>query len=75
MTTGSSRQPTVKNREWVPGAEAGWAWGKRRLELHPQKERARTGASKRGSLKEDETEGPELLGVREEGARDLDSGK
>lgn len=27
MTTGSLQQPTVKNSEWMPGAEVGWDLG------------------------------------------------
>lgn len=67
MTAGFSPQPTVKNREWMPGAKVGWAWGKRRQGLHLGKERTGHQDSKRGGVRKERAEGPGLLGLREEG--------
>lgn len=49
MTTGSLQQPTVKNSEWIPGAEVGWGLGK------GGKKRAGDQASERGGLREEGT--------------------
>ena len=64
MTTASSQQPTVKNCEWIPGAEVGWSLGKEGAGALPQEARAGDWVPENGGLRK---RGPGLLGLREEG--------